>query len=59
MIAAFAGRLRDGGCHTIFLGALADEQAKTLYARLGFRPVMLARSWVREISRSAPCTNLE
>jgi GNAT superfamily N-acetyltransferase len=48
MIAAFTARLRDAGCHTIFLGALAGEQAKHLYARLGFRPVTLARSWVRE-----------
>lgn len=48
MIAAFADRLRDAGCHTVFLGALATEQPKHLYARLGFRPVSLARSWVRE-----------
>ena len=48
MIAAFTGRLRDAGCHTIFLGALAGEQAKHLYARLGFRAVTLARSWARE-----------
>jgi predicted GNAT family acetyltransferase len=48
MIAAFSDRLRAAGCHTIFLGALATEQPKHLYARLGFRPVMLARTWVRE-----------
>jgi GNAT superfamily N-acetyltransferase len=49
MIAAFTDRLRADCCHTIFLGALATEQPKHLYARLGFRPVMLARAWVREV----------
>jgi GNAT superfamily N-acetyltransferase len=48
MIAAFTGRLRAQGCQTIFLGALANEQPKNLYARLGFRPVGLARTWVRQ-----------
>jgi GNAT superfamily N-acetyltransferase len=48
MIVTFAERLRAAGCHTIFLGALADEEPKHLYARLGFHPVMLARTWVRE-----------
>jgi len=49
LIAAFTDRLREAGCRPIFLGALAPEQAKRLYAQLGFRPVMLARSWVREL----------
>ena len=49
MIAAFTDRLRDAGCHTIFLGALATEEPKHLYARLGFHPVMLARTWAREL----------
>jgi len=49
MIAIFTDRLRAAGCHTIFLGALATEQPKHLYARLGFRPVMLARTWVRKL----------
>ena len=40
-------RLRGSGCCTIFIGALATEQPKHLYARLGFHPVMLARAWVR------------
>ena len=48
MIAAFTARLRDAGCRTIFLGALATEQAKHTYFRLGFRPVMLTRTWVRK-----------
>ena len=48
MIAAFTARLRDAGCGTIFLGALATEQAKHTYFRLGFRPVMLTRTWVRK-----------
>jgi GNAT superfamily N-acetyltransferase len=51
MIAAFTDRLRGAGCHTVFIGALAIEQPKLLYARLGFRPVMLARAWLR---RRAP-----
>ncbi len=46
MIAAFSDRLRASGCRVIFLGALASEQPKHLYARLGFCPVGLARSWV-------------
>ena len=49
MIAAFADRLRAACCRTIFLSALATEQPKHLYARLGFRPAMLARAWVREL----------
>ncbi len=48
IIAAFADALRAGGCHTVFLGALASEAPKRLYARLGFRPVGLARTWVAE-----------
>ena len=51
MIAAFVDRLRNAGCHTVFLGALAEEAPKALYARLGFRPVGLARAWVRETAR--------
>ena len=47
MIAAFADRLRAVGCKPIFLGALATERPKSLYARLGFRPVTLTRAWVR------------
>jgi GNAT superfamily N-acetyltransferase len=48
MIAVFTRHLRAAGCHTIFLGALATERPKHLYARLGFHAVMLARSWVRK-----------
>jgi GNAT superfamily N-acetyltransferase len=47
MIAALVDRLRIAGCRTIFLGAEADDSPKRLYARLGFRPVTLARTWVR------------
>lgn len=47
MIDAFTEHLRATGCQTIFLGALAAEQAKYLYARLGFYPVGVARAWVR------------
>jgi GNAT superfamily N-acetyltransferase len=49
MIATFTDRLRAAGCHTIFLGALASERPKYLYSRLGFRPVMLARAWLRKL----------
>jgi len=49
MIAAFADRLHALGCDTIFLGALATEPPKHLYARLGFRPVALARSWMKDL----------
>ncbi len=49
MIAAFSDQLRDAGCHTVFLGALAGERAQHLYARLGFLPVTVSRSWVREV----------
>jgi len=51
MIAAFTDACATAGCHPIFLGALATERPKYLYARLGFRPVMLARAWVRELRR--------
>lgn len=47
LIAAFADRLLERGCRTIFLGALASERPKRLYARLGFEPVGLARTWVK------------
>jgi GNAT superfamily N-acetyltransferase len=53
MIAAFTDRLRAACCRTIFVGALATEQPKHLYARLGFRPAMLARAWVRELPGKA------
>lgn len=46
VIAAFVDRLQALGGHTIFLGALASETPKRLYARLGFHPVGLARTWV-------------
>ena len=49
MLAAFAEDLTAEGCDGVFLGALADERAKRLYARLGFRPVGLARTWTKEI----------
>jgi GNAT superfamily N-acetyltransferase len=52
MISAFTDRLRGSGCHTVFLGALATEPPKRLYNRLGFHPVALARSWVRDLRKS-------
>ena len=50
VIATFVGQLRAAGRHTIFLGALANDRPKRLYARLGFRPVTLARTWVRKLA---------
>ena len=50
MIAAFVEDARRRGCDTVFIGALADEAAKRLYRRLGFAPVALARSWVKDVS---------
>lgn len=47
IIAAFARRMREEGCATVFLGALVGERARLLYAGLNFRPVMLTRRWVR------------
>jgi len=48
IIAEFTDRLRAQGCRIVFLGALTGETAKHLYAKLGFRPVGLARTWVKE-----------
>lgn len=50
MIAAFANDLRSRGATCVFLGAMAGEPARLLYAKLGFRPVMLTRCWVRRAS---------
>lgn len=49
-IAEAVARLRAGGCDGVFLDALAHEEAKGLYARLGFRPVAVARQWTRLIA---------
>ena len=48
VIAAFVDELRARGCEPIFLGALANDEPKRLYARLGFRPITLARTWARK-----------
>ena len=52
IISAFVDRLRAASCDTIFLGALATEPPKRLYARLGFHPVMLSRTWVCRLPES-------
>jgi GNAT superfamily N-acetyltransferase len=49
MIAAFTRLLQDEGCGTVFLGALVGERARHLYAKLGFRPVLLTRTWVKQV----------
>lgn len=48
MIAHFSALLEAQGCVCVFLGALVGEQARHLYAKLGFRPIMLTRCWVRQ-----------
>lgn len=42
--------LRAIGAKSVFLGAVAEEKAKSLYHALGFRPVMLTRCWVKNVS---------
>lgn len=49
MIAAFANQLNGDGCNTIFLGALVGQSARFLYAKLGFEPIMLTRTWTRNV----------
>jgi GNAT superfamily N-acetyltransferase len=49
MIAHFDAALRAEGCTGIFLGAVAAEEAKSLYYNLGFRPAMLSRCWVKQV----------
>ena len=49
LIAHFDRELRAAGCHQVFLGAVAEEEAKTLYYNLGFRPAMLTRCWVKHV----------
>jgi GNAT superfamily N-acetyltransferase len=49
VIATFVDRLRASGCRPIVIVALANERPKHLYARLGFRPVTLARTWTRKL----------
>ncbi|WP_186728880.1 GNAT family N-acetyltransferase [Sphingomonas panacisoli] len=50
LIAYFDRELRAAGCHQLFLGAVAEEEAKSLYFNLGFRPAMLTRCWVKNVS---------
>jgi GNAT superfamily N-acetyltransferase len=53
VIVTFVDRMRQRDCRTLFLGALAEEAPKDLYARLGFQPVGLARAWVRAANPSS------
>jgi GNAT superfamily N-acetyltransferase len=50
LIAHFDRELRARGARSIFLGAMAEEEAKNLYYSLGFRPAMLTRCWVKNVS---------
>ena len=43
-----ARRLRAAGCDAVFLDAHAHDTPKRLYRRLGFAPVALTRTWVRD-----------
>ena len=45
-----AGRLRAAGCDAVFLDAHAGDTPKRLYARLGFEPVAMTRTWVKQAS---------
>lgn len=40
--------LRDAGCNAVFLDAHVHDRPKHLYARLGFAPVALNRTWVQQ-----------
>lgn len=48
-IAAAAERLLSQGCDALFLDAHAHDAPKRLYARLGFAPVAVTRTWVPEV----------
>ncbi|MDB5680011.1 GNAT family N-acetyltransferase [Sphingomonas bacterium] len=50
MIAHFDAALRAEGSTGVFLGAVAEEEAKSLYYNLGFRPAMLSRCWVKQVT---------
>ena len=45
-----AAALKAQGCDAAFLDAHAHDTPKRLYARLGFAPVALTRTWVRDSS---------
>jgi GNAT superfamily N-acetyltransferase len=44
-----ARRLRAAGCDAVFLDAHAHDTPKRLYARLGFAPAAMARTWVKRV----------
>lgn len=54
MIRACSDRLHDEGCSVVFLGALVGERARHLYAKLGFQPVMLTRTWAWRVVHRHP-----
>lgn len=49
-IADHVDRLLASGCPAVMLGARAGERPRRLYARLGFRPVLVTRTWVRDVT---------
>jgi predicted GNAT family acetyltransferase len=49
MIAHFDRELRASGSSGVFLGAVAEEGAKSLYYKPGFRPAMLTRCRVKQV----------
>lgn len=48
-IAEAVRRLRAAGCGAVFLDAHAHDTPKHLYARLGFAPVAVTRTWARQV----------
>ncbi|MGF3023688.1 GNAT family N-acetyltransferase [Methylobacterium aquaticum] len=50
MICTFSDQLYADGCTIVFLGARVETRARHLYANLGFRPVMLTRTWVKRVA---------
>ena len=49
MVRHCIAHLRGCGSETVFLTARAADRPKRLYARLGFRPAMLARRYVKRV----------
>lgn len=49
-IAEAARRLRAAGCDAMVLDAHAHDGPKRLYARLGFAPVAVTRTWVKRVA---------
>ncbi len=53
LIAHAVDAARQGGASAVVIGARTDDHPKRLYARLGFRPLLLRRSWLRILPTEA------